>query len=87
MVEGGSIVSLNEEFQQLLLSEIKNNHNNLLVLRECLLKFNNLGMDKDSMVRNLEELRNDSDTETEDILLELMDFVVGWCKHELSVFG
>lgn len=87
MVEGGSIMSLSEEFKQLLLSEIKTNHNSLLVLRECLLKFRSLGMDKDSMIRNLEELRNDSDTETEDILLELMDFVAGWCKHELSVFG
>ena len=44
-------------------------------------------MDKDSMIGNLEELRNGSDTETENILLELMDFVTGWCKHELSIFG
>ena len=87
MVEGGSIMSLNEEFQQLLLSEIKNNHNNLLVLRECLLKFKSLGVDKDSMIKNLEELRKVNDAETEDILLELMDFVAGWCNPELSIFG
>lgn len=80
-------MSLNEEFKQLLLSEIKNNHNNLLILRECLLKFKSLGMDKDCMVRNLEELRNGSDEETEDILLELMDFVVGWCNPDLLIFG
>lgn len=78
---------LNEEFKQLLLSEIKNNHNNLLILRECLLKYKNSGMDKDSMIRNLEELRNDSDSVTEDILLELMDFVVGFCNPDLSIFG
>ena len=83
----GEVAKLNEEFKQLLLSEIKINHNSLLVLRECLLIFRSLGMDKDSMIRNLEELRNDSDTETEDILLELMDFVAGWCKPELSIFG
>ena len=63
-------MSLNDEFKLLLLSEIKNDRNNLLVLRECLLKFKNFGMDKDSMIRNLEELRNGSDTESEDILLE-----------------
>lgn len=44
-------------------------------------------MDKDSMIRNLEELRNGSDTTTEDILLELMDFVVGYCNPNLSIFG
>ena len=78
---------LNEEFRQLLLSEIKSDHSNLLILREYLLKYKSLGMYKDSMVRNLEELRNGSDTETEDILLELMDFVVGYCNPNLSVFN
>ena len=77
---------LNEEFKQLLLSEIEDNHNNLLILRECLLKFKSFGMDRDSMLRNLEELRNDIDTETEDILLELMDYVAGWCNPDSSVF-
>ena len=80
-------MSLNDEFKLLLLSEIKNDRNNLLVLRECLLKFKSFGMDKDSMIRNLEELRNGSDTTTEDILFELMDFVVGYCNPDLSIFG
>lgn len=80
-------MSLNDEFKLLLLSEIKNDRNNLLVLRECLLKFKSFGMDKDSMIGNLEELRNGSDTTTEDILLELMDFVVGYCNPDLSIFG
>ena len=78
---------LDEEFRQLLLSEIKSDHNNLLILREYLLKYKSFGMDKDSMVRNLEKLRNGSDTETEDILLELMDFVVGYCNPDLSIFN
>lgn len=79
-------MSINEEFKQLLLLEIKNDHNNLFILRECLLKYKSIGMDKDSMVRNLEEMRNGSDTETEDIMLELMDFVVGFCNPNLSIF-
>ena len=80
-------MSLNGEFKLLLMSEIKNDRNNLLVLRECLLKFKSFGMDKDSMIGNLEELRNGSDTTTEDILLELMDFVVGYCNPDLFIFG
>ena len=80
-------MSLDGEFKLLLMSEIKNDRNNLLVLRECLLKFKSFGMDKDSMIGNLEELRNGSDTTTEDILLELMDFVVGYCNPDLFIFG
>ncbi len=79
-------MSLNEEFMQVLSAEIRKHHNNVLVLRECLLKFKIDGMDKDSMIKNLEELRNISDSEVEDILLELMDFVVGYCKPNLAIF-
>lgn len=79
-------MSLNKEFIQVLSKEIKNYSDNLLILRECLIRFKNDGMDKDSMVENLEELRNISDSETEDILLDLMDFVVGYCNSDLSIF-
>lgn len=83
---GESRMSLNEEFMQRLLVEIKNHHHNLLILRECLVEFKNTGMDKDSMIKSLEELRNGNDPETEDILLELMDFVVGYCNPNLAIF-
>lgn len=79
-------MSLNKEFTQLLPVEIKNHHNDLLILRECLIRFKNKGMDKDSMLENLEELRSRSDSETEDILLELMDFVTGYCNPNLAIF-
>ena len=57
-----------------------------IVLHECLMNFKNAGMDKDSMMKSLTELRNTSDSETEDVLLELMDFVVGYCNPSLAVF-
>jgi len=79
-------MSLNKDFIQLLPVEINNHHDNLLIIRECLIKFKNDGMDKDSMLENLEKLRSESDSETEDILLELMDFVVGYCNPNLSIF-
>lgn len=79
-------MTLNEEFMQLLSAEIKKHHDNLLILRESLIKFKNVGMDKDSMIKSLEELRDGSDPETEDILLELMDFVVGYCNPNLAIF-
>ena len=83
---GENKMSLNNEFIQLLPVEIKNHHNDLMILRECLIGFKNNGMDKDSMLANLEKLRSGSDSETEDILLDLMDFVVGFCNPNLSIF-
>lgn len=75
------------KFLQLLTEEIKKHHNDLLILRECLINFKNHGMDKDSMLENLEKLRSGSDSETEGVLLDLMDFVVGWCNPNLSIFN
>lgn len=79
-------MSRNEEFLQILPVEIKKHHNDLRTLRECLIKFKDSGMNKESMLQNLEKLRSRSDSETEDILLDLMDFVTGYCNPELSIY-
>ena len=79
-------MTLNEELKQHLLLQMKNKDNDLLVLRECLIDFKNRGMDEERMYVSLEELRAGSDEETEDVLLELMDFVRGFCNPELCVF-
>lgn len=79
-------MSLNKEFIQLLLLGVKNHHKDLMTLREYLIYFKNKGMDQESMLKNLEEIRNRNGCEMEDILLELMDFVVGYCNPNLSIF-
>jgi len=79
-------MTLKEELKQQLLLQMKNKDNDLLLLRECLVDFKNRGLDEDSMYGSLEELRLGSGEETEDILLELMDFVKGFCNPELRVF-
>lgn len=73
-------------FLQLLPEEIQKHPDDLLTLRECLTDFKNHGMYKDSMLNNLEKLKNRSDTKTEDVLSDLIDFVVGWCNPNLSVY-
>ena len=78
--------AMDKEFRLQLLKEIKNHHHDLLFLRECLIKYKNNGMDKERMLKNLEKMRSNSDLETEDILLELMDFVTGYCRSEFSIF-
>lgn len=73
------------KFLQTLPLEIKKHPHELLVLREFLVDFKNHGMDKNSMLKNLERLRYEHDSETETILLDLMDFVTGWCRPDLSI--
>ena len=79
-------MTLSEELKQQLLLQMKNKENDLLALRDCLVDFKNRGMEEESMCRSLEEMRADSDAETEDVLLDLMDFVRGFCNPELCVF-
>jgi DNA-binding SARP family transcriptional activator len=83
---GDGEMPLNDKFTQLLQKEVNAYRDDLLLLRESLIKFKNDGMDKETMLENLEKLRTTSDPETEDIFLELMDFVVGYCSPHLSVF-
>ena len=80
-------MSLNDEFMRLLPSEIEKQHGDLFALRKFLIRFRDNGMDKETMLENMEELRGRSASgETEDILLELMDFITGWCNPGQSIF-
>lgn len=73
-------------FLQRLPEEIQKHPDDLLTLRECLASFKSHGMDKDSMLNNLEKLMSECDAKTEVILSDLMDFVAGWCNPNLSIF-
>lgn len=79
-------MSLNKEFIQLLPLEIEKHSDDLMILREFLIRFKDNGMNKESMLKNMEELRSRSGSEeTEDVLLELMDFITGWCNPNLDI--
>ena len=76
-----------DEFCKLVLQGIKEHPDRLLTLREILIKFKEKGIDKDTMLINLEGLRYKCDLESEeDVVLELMDFVAGFCRPDLDVF-
>lgn len=79
-------MSINEEFKQSLILQMKSENNDLLLLRDFLVNCKNCGMDEENMYRNLEEMRSGSDEETEDVLLELMDVVGGFCNPTLRIF-
>ena len=61
-----------------------------LVVQEKLMKYKQSGMDKDTMYDVLDSLRlemhQNGNKKAEDIILEYMDFVIGWCNPKLSIF-
>ncbi|MCM1216673.1 MAG: hypothetical protein NC331_13615 [Lachnospiraceae bacterium] len=73
-------------FLRLLPIEIEKHPNDLLALQKILEFFKRHGMNKDSMLRNLEKIRKQNNFKAEDILMDLMDFVVGWCSQDLSIY-
>lgn len=75
-----------ENFRQSLLSRMSISQGDILFLREILIEYKELGMDKNSMMNNLIELHSSCDSNMEDIFLDLMDFVTGFCNSSLQIF-
>ena len=76
---------LKEEFAKAVLKGLESNYD-LLELRNFLDDYRKRGMSKETMIEVLENMRVDVKTESEDIILELLDFVVGYCNPRLSIF-
>lgn len=60
----------------------------LLELREYIVKFKKEGGGQSDAQRILEEVRGtlESDSPEDDLMLELLDFVVGSCRKELRIW-
>ncbi len=68
------------------IKEQLNNEAKLGVLHKELRRFRNLGMNMKNMLECLEGLRKNQDEDVEDRILELMDFVCGWCNPPVAIF-
>lgn len=79
-------MSLNDEFIELISIELKKKNKNVAMLYDFLVEFKQRGMDQESMLMNLEGLRYQNDSDMEDVVLDLMDYVVGFCSPGLSIF-
>ena len=78
-------MSLREEFTEVILKGLESNYD-LLELRNYLDDFKKRGMSRETMIEVLEALRVEVKSESEDTILELLDFVVGFCNSKLSIF-
>ena len=76
---------MNNQFKNEINQAVINN-TDLLEIREILLDYKNNGMDKQSMLSEINNMRIKSNPETEDVLLELLDFIEGYCNPSLAVF-
>lgn len=74
------------KFLQLLPIEIEKHPNDLFALQKFLICFKDHGMDKDSMLKNLQKIKSQCDFKEKDVLMDLMDFVVGWRSQDLSIY-
>ncbi|MBE5871738.1 MAG: hypothetical protein E7294_10830 [Lachnospiraceae bacterium] len=73
-------------FEKNLLDKIKESDGNALIPREYLIKCKNEGMKKEDMLKKLEKMRYENEEKVEDFLLDLMDFVEGFCNRDLTIF-
>ena len=78
-------MNMNNQFKNEINQAVINN-TDLLEIREILLDYKNNGMDKQSMLSEINSMRIKSNPETEDVLLELLDFIEGYCNPSLAVF-
>ncbi|ADZ83926.1 hypothetical protein QTL86_06195 [Cellulosilyticum sp. ST5] len=83
---GTELRMIDEDFRQSLLSKMSISQGNILFLRELLIEYKEAGMDKNSMMNNLIELRSSCNSDVEDVFLDLMDFVTGFCNSSLRIF-
>ena len=78
---------ISEEFRLIVLQSVMREERNYSVLYGYLLEFKGKGMNQQEMYDDLEELRKHIQTEEqEDLLLDLMDFVVGFCNPKWKIF-
>lgn len=85
MNQGDVVDNMKQEFMQKIQEQL-NNEADLGVLHKELRRFKNLGMNMESMLECLEGLRKNQDEDVEDRILELMDFVGGWCNPTVVIF-
>ena len=74
------------EFIQCIIKKIDNGENDLIELHKILHQFKNSGMSKDEMLKCLEQIRGKYEAEQEDLVLDLMDFVTGFCSLHMQVY-
>lgn len=75
-----------QDFNDILIHIIQNSSSDILELREVLVKYKEMGTNQTEMLNSLSLLRDKLGEEKEDIILDLMDFVTGFCNPSLNIY-
>ncbi len=73
-------MNLSEKFQQAL-----DQPDALIALRELVIMLRSEGMDKPTIAAELQQLRSQVDQFQGDIILEVLDFLNGWCSPHMKI--
>ena len=76
--------TINDKIVQMLNSS-KTHEEVLSALRALVEKLRKEGETKEAILARIRELRSTVSDEQEDILLEIMDFLVGWCSSHAKI--
>jgi hypothetical protein len=72
-------------FQQVFNEALKQ-ENKMLSLRDAVVKLRSEGIDKETLLSELSSYRSAVGSEShEDIVLEVMDFLVGWSSSQMRI--
>ena len=69
-----------DQFREALESE-----NPTLALRQVVIGFRNQGIDEDTLVQALQDFRQDLNEPDEDVVLEVLDFLTGFCSSFMRI--
>jgi hypothetical protein len=68
-----------------ILNRSKAHDEALNALRDFVIRLRTEGKSKEDILTRMQELRKSVSDEQEDILLEVMDFLVGWCSPHMKI--
>ena len=57
----------------------------VMALRQTVIGFRNQGVEKDALIQALEKFRQELNEQDEDVVLDVLDFLVGWCSSQMRI--
>lgn len=75
-----------QDLNDILINKLQNSSNDVIELREVLVKYKEMGINQTEMLNSLSFLRDKLGEEKEDIILDLLDFVTGFCNPTLKIY-
>jgi len=77
---------MKKDLCETLTDNLQNSSNDIFELRKILVEYKDMGINQTEMFEELSLLRDKLDGDKEEIILDLMDFVTGFCNPSLRIF-